>query len=649
VHGLNHAASSRRRALVFVLSFVPATVAGLGFVYTRPPEYRAAARVQINPAATVVPAAEAKNAPAVATDPQSFLSEVQVLTSRPVIGDTIERMRRDGALPELGPDPVAAAQKMLRAEPVEGTWIVSLSAIGAAREFVPRLVNAVAATYRERVTDAYKKRAANADADVAAEAKALEAKIAAQKTAVNTFRHRYDIVSIEHQESDVLADIQGLSKAYTEADQRLAKAQGRLDALKSGKAVLRAKDDPTLASLQQRASMLREEWREMQGRFTPSYLELDPAAKALRARIDNLEQQLRTQAAFGERAELADAHQEMAAARAAVEQLRGNVAENQKRAQEFATHLNDYKSMREDLDHLEAMHRAALDRLAKLQASEQQRAPNVELLEAAAPATQPWRPDYRLDAALALSGAFAFALVATWFVDFLAGPPRPPLEFGFRAWPSVVLGGEVVTPPLLAAPAVARLPPPEPLPRALTDAELAALLAAAPEDGRLVAVALLTGMQPDEISALEWSDIDNDAGLIRIRGGSARELPLNEPLRALLQARRQALPAASGAVLRASDGGHFGSGEIARLLLFAAYDAGLERPQEVTAEALRYAYIGYLLRQGIRAADIERIVGRLPHTDLATYMQLHSPTARRPIGEIDRLPPSLRDFANRTG
>ena len=118
-------------------------------------------------------------------------------------------------------------------------------------------------------------------------------------------------------------------------------AGAELDALKNGKAVIRAKDDPTLADLQQRVSTLREQWHEMQGRFTPAYLAFDADAKALQARLANLEEQLQAQIAASQRTAAAEAQEEFASAQAAAERLRQDVAANQKQAQEFATHLND--------------------------------------------------------------------------------------------------------------------------------------------------------------------------------------------------------------------------------------------------------------------------------------------------------------------
>jgi polysaccharide biosynthesis transport protein len=642
------ARSSRRRVVAFLAAFLPAAAAGLVYVYSQPPEYRAVARLQISPAAAVAQATDAKDAPAVVTDAKSFLTEVQVLTSRPLLQDVIARLKRGGELPDLGLDPVTAAQAMLHAEPIAGTQIVELSATGPHQRLVSQLVNTIAEAYQQHVADAYKGSATHTYGEVTDELKGLEAKIAAKRDAVNAFRKQYDIVSMEHKENDVLADIEGLSQSYTLANERLEKAKGRLDALKTGKAVIRAKDDPTLADLQQRVSVLREQWHEMQGRFTPTYLALDADAKALLARLANLEDQLKAQIGASQQTAVAEAQEEMASAQAAAARLRQDVAANQQQAQEFATHLNDYKAMREDLDHLEGMHRAALDQLAKLQASEAERAPQMQLVEAAAESRQPWRPDYQLEAALGLAGAVAFGLFAAWFVDFIAGSPAPPVPaFVQYAWAPGLLDSDGELPPrsLSAPPDLVRLSPPEPPPRELTDAEIGALVAAATEDARLIAIALLIGLTPAETVALRWEDIDFTAGAIRVGGAEARTLPLDEPMLALLTARQRRQAAAAGNILQKPDGDAFTNEEVTRLVLFAAYDAGLDRPQEVTPQVLRFTFICYLLRQGIRAADIDPIVGRVPHAELVAYMQLNSPAARRPIEDIERVLPALREIA----
>ena len=537
---------------------------------------------------------------------------------------------------------------MLHTEPVAGTQVVELSAEGRQPQFVPRLVNTVVDAYRQHVAAAYNDRASSTYGEVRNEANALDNQVAARRQAIDAFRARYDIVSMEHKENDVLANIEGLSRSYTEANQRQAKAQAHLQALRAsvaaGKAVIRAKDDPTLADMEKRASLLREQVRDQQRRFTPKYLSIDPDATSVRARLENLEQQLTTQRAASVRAALVEAEEEMSSAQAAVEQLRRDVADNQKQAQEFATHLSEYKALREDLDHLEGMHRVALDRLTKLQASEQERAPRVELMEAAALSREPWRPNYRQDALIAAAGSLVFGLFATWFVDFIAGPQTSPAMLVQHSWGPAMLGRDLMSaPPLLAAPGFAQLPAPEPLPRELGDAEIAALVAAATDDARLAAVALLMGLCAEELVALRWDEIDLPAGVIRVAGEAGRAVPLQEPLHRLLVARKRAHSGATVDVLHNAQGARLAIAEVERLVLYAAYDAGLDRPQEVTPAGLRYTYLSYLMRQGIRTADIAGVAGWVPQQELIAYMQINSPRERRPLELIDRVLPALRE------
>lgn len=636
--------------MVFSAVFFPAAAASLFYVYTRPPEYRAEARLQIAPAAVVTEPSGDKQTPTLAPDAKSFLSEVQTLTSRPLLQDVVGQLTREGGVPDLGADPIAAVQGMLHAEPIAGTQIVRLWAAGRQREFVPRLVNAVAQTYRQHVASAYETLTAGTTGEVADEIRALDREVSAKRRDADAFRDRYDIVSIEHKENDVLADIEGLSESYTDANERLAKAQGHLQALRNsiaaGTAVFRAKDDPTLADLQQRVSVALEQWHDLQRRFTPDYLAIDADAKSLKARLDNLEDQLKAQHGAGERAALAQAQEDVSSAQAEVDRLRKNVADNQKQAQGFATHLNEYKTMREDLDNLESMRRGALDRLAKLRASARERAPRAELLEAAAPSSEPWRPDYRLDALLAAGGSLGLALFAVWFADFIAGPaPLPAAVVQHQhSWAPMLLGPEPPAPHLLAAPEIGRLPAPQPPPRELADQEIAALVAATTGTARLAVVALLMGVAADELAALRWDQVDLSAGVVRVEGEGAREVPLAEPLRALFAARRPQ-PEAAGNVIEGPGGEAVSIDEIGRLVLFGAYDAALDRPHQVTAQALRYTFIGFLLRQGVRAADIGRIAGHIPPHELLAHIELHAPAARRSLDEIERVLPALRGLA----
>ena len=639
---------------MFICATVLALAGSLTYVYTRPAVYRAMARLQIAPAAEVTQPVEAKDTPTFATNGKSFLTEVQVLTSRPLLQNVLDRLKENGPLPDLGRDPVTELQHMLYVEPVVGTQIVELSAESHEQALVAPLVNTVVDAYRQHIAEVYRTSATSTDHEIKDEVDKLDQQVRAKRQAVDAFRTQYDIVSMEHKENEVLAAIDGLSKSYTDAKNRQAKAQADLQALQNsaaaGKPVIRAKDDPTIANIEERASALREQWQALQRRFTQGYLAIDPNARELQVRLQELEDQLKTRRAASVQAALAEAQQERSAARSAVETLRQDVAENQKQAQEFATHLNEYKALQQDLDHLEGMHRSALDRLMKLEASEQERAPRAELIEAATASAAPWRPDYRRDALIAIAGSFVFGLFAAWFAEFIMGSPTSsalPTMAVQHSWVPTMLGREMTIEPLSLARPAGQLPAPAVLTRQLDDAEIVALMGAATEDAQLAVLGLLVGLSTEEIVALRWDQIDLSAGMINVTGENGRSITLEEPLRGLLDARRQLqAPEATGPVLRRANGNQLGIEELEQLIQYGAHDAGLERPQEVTPNALRYTWLSFLLRQGIRTADISRVAGRVPHKDLVAYMELHSPKARQPLERIDRILPVVRELAD---
>jgi integrase len=181
------------------------------------------------------------------------------------------------------------------------------------------------------------------------------------------------------------------------------------------------------------------------------------------------------------------------------------------------------------------------------------------------------------------------------------------------------------------------LPAPDAPLRQLTDMEIAALLQAANDEGRLLMVALFSGLTVEEIIGLGWDDVELDAGTIKVPGRSARLLHLREPLRGQISARRaaqQPTPSPASSVDEAAD-----------LVMCAAYDAGLPDAHEVTPAILRHTYVAFLLQQGARFADIGRIVGRLPQEELAAYMRLAPAQMRVPLEQVDLIPPALRAMA----
>ena len=625
--------SNRRRIAVFSTVFLMGCSLSAAYAIFRPAEYRAAARLEIASPANAL----AENGR------KSFLTEVQVLTSRPVLEKAVARLGNSGEVSkDLGTDPVQGLGRILSTERVEGTQVVRVQAQGTDRELLPRLVNLLTDVYREHLASAYKTSVGSGNTQLRDEIRLLDQQVAAKRQEVEAFRARYDIVSAERDENQLLSTVKGLGESLNDANAEVAAAEGHLravrNAIAAGEVLGGPKNNPTLADIEKRGSQLREQLHELELRFTPQYLDLDPAAKALRGRLANLEQQMGSERAAGQRAALAEAQQKLTSAREAAERLQQQLNGNKQAAQAFAARLNEYKAMQEDLAHLEQLHRGAIERLAQLEAGEAENAPRVEVLEAATVPQEALYPPYLL-AGIGAAASLVLGIFAVQFIEFFARrDPVPEQPFFHPFWPQPLTRDALTAQrPLLTAEPM-RLPAPDAPLRQLTDAEVAALLQAANDDGRLLMVALFAGLTVEEIIGLRWDDLDLDAGTIKVPGRSGRILQLREPLRGLINARQAAqqptpTPASS-------------ADEAADFVMCAAYDAGLADAHEVTPAILRHTYVAFLLQQGARFADIGRIVGRLPQEELSAYMRLAPAQARVPLEQVDLIPPALRAMAD---
>lgn len=639
LYGADTRRGNRRRLLVFLGVLLASLAVGLAWVFSRPAEYRSTARLHITPPVLAVEESGAERP----GGEQAFLTEVQILGSRDLLEQVAARLRAAGYdIDSLGLDPVLALQSALKITAVPGTQVVELDAVGRQPELPAALLSGIAEVYREHIARTYRDASGKAATRADDEATRLEAAVEAKRREAEQFRVRSGIVSPERDENSVLAEIQGLAAAQKDANKRLTEAEGRAEALRaaaaSGKGAVRARDNPELAALETRAAQLREELSEIARRYTPNYLDADPHARALRTRLAETESQIKVRREVARRLAQEEADEELSAARESARRLQQQIEASRQKAGEFAARFGQYKALQDELAQLQRAYQDALQRQARLGASERSRMPALQIVEAAAIPREPWRPLYWRDAAIVAGASVVLALVVMWLVELFNRPaPRPSVLVAQPVWAGALPSQPRMTE--LAAAGAGRLPFADrprlsglsTLPRELTVQECTALLRAA-DPGTAHAVALLlSGVSTGEALALRWSDVAADCVEVR-SGGTPRRVPIAAG--ALTKPRDSA--AADGYVLRSAAGdGPMTAQELAARLLVAAHDAGLEQAQQVTAEALRHTYIAFLVRQGTRFADITRWVGSLDADQLAAYSQL-APAGQRLAAEAVR-------------
>jgi len=643
------APTKNRRLAVFVTVFLFAAVAGLILNYSRAPEYRAGARLEIIPAEKIP--GDAVSSAASNSGPESaFLTEVQLLTARASLEDLASRAGRAGFAAQVSePNPVLALQRMITLEPLRGTQVVQLWAAGENPEVLPFILNELVTIYQTKIGERFADDSSEATNQAGDEAAKYKIAIQQKRRELEAFRLKYGIVSGERDENEITARVKGLNSAINAAEEKAVTAQTRLRALRSavaaGKGAIRAKDNPTLAGLEQRLSQAREELRQLERRYTAAYLVREPQAVALKTKIPELEEQIKREREVSQQTNLAEAEQEAQQAQEAVESLRHQLSGERQTAQSFAAHLGEYTALQTQLADLEKLQGGAAERQVRLEARAGARRPKVRLIQSATVPGEPWRPNYQRDAAIVIAGSLILAWLAAWLADFLvrreSGPTVivAPAPFAYPVGVTELTHREPTSALAPSAPA-GQLPAPRHLPRDLEEAELTALLEAADDETRGALSVLLSGASPEELIGLGWNDFDFDANVLKISQPAPRSIMIGAELGRLfasLKQRRNAQdndPLLAGASLN----------HLESLISYAAHDAGLQQPAEINPWVIRHAFITYLVRQGIRFSDLARIVGALPAEVTAAYGALQPAGSRRTLDQSDAIHPALRQF-----
>ena len=647
--------SNRRRLQVFAVVFLIVLIPGLLWNFLRPAEYRAVARVQITPGSTEPRPGASPLLPGsseVPRSPSELLTQVQVLTSRPLLEKVGAALARAGQ-PLQGGDSASRLREMISAEAVEGTEVVELQATGTQPAQLAAALNTLVDIYREDMKASYGAAAGEGLAQARQEAERLAATVQARRQRLEGFRSSTGVLSPERDENEAVARIKGLSASLNTATEKAAVAEARLKAMQSGgRGSAPGADDPTLANMEARASQIAEEIRQMERTYTPEFMRMDPRAKSLQSRLVEMERQIETQRAASRQAALGAAQDEVASARATIERLQAEIRAQRSTMQNFSQRFTQAKALEDDLAQIEKASREAQERLAKLEASEQSRLPALNLVEGASVPGKPFRPDYLIDALSVLATAFGLGLVAIWFVEIFnrqAPLQTPASTTVIMPPPWGGMPGAAGASPQLADPSSADLvvgatapgllaATPRP-PRELAQEEVVDLLAASAGEGRFVLGLLLLGLTAEEAAALRQGDFDAAVSVLQVTGNAPRSLKLPAWMS---ECRPSPIGGVDAPLLQDAAGARLRPEDIQSILACAAFDAGLTGAGSVTADVLRHTCIAWLVRQGLRFSELGSLVGRPSPESLALYAAMAPEGPKLGAVEVDPLMPALR-------
>ncbi len=625
-----------RRLIVFSITFLICALSALSYVFTRPATY-------LSYATLLTVAKTAIDLPSNDADIQHVAIQKQILLGSELLAETSGRLKsgnKASASIDMSPGDI---RQMLDVRGVAETNLVEMVAEGPDPEILPVLINTWIDVYLDARAREISRLMGDTTQILHNELQSLSARISAKRTELDQFRRNNDISSIEREENDALARLKGLNESLNIASEEEVKAKARLDAINKaiarGQAVVPQEDTRTLSLLESRAQALREELGDLNRRYTPEFLNLSPTLKVIPEQLALLEDEIKRMRQQGQSVVQSDAEQEYAAAQQAAREIRRQLDAHKGKASEFSSRFAEHEALRNDLDGLESLYRETQERLVQIEARYSGKYPQVDVIERAFLPGSPIGPDYLRDALIAVAGSILFGLFCVWLSEFLTRKEQsePPANLaGIPSYAQDFLPSahRDILPPVNALPHQNPVLD-NPLRRELPVEQISTLLSNAGNREKLLITLLLSGPSLEEIAAINKDDIDTANGKLLIHGMSPRTIPLNPPLQSLFANPACQLISPSGESLSVE--------HLTALLACAVSDAGLSDADAITADTLRQTYIIYLVKQGIRLAELEIIMGYLPPTELSAYSIYTPPGQKRAFKDINLLYPGLLD------
>jgi polysaccharide biosynthesis transport protein len=407
------------RARLFILVFGLVLVIGLIYTLLQPAVYRSSATVLMS-------APSAIDAEVSAADIQSVAIQRKILLGEDITGRLVaeladtEGIRRDAS----------DMRGLLQVDPVPDTNLVEMYAQGSDDELLPLLVNNWIDVYLAIRGEDIEQRKQQTLQIVQDELDGLAGKLTEAREALEQYRQEHEIISMERQENEVLARLDGLNKALNNAIEEEAKTRAYLDTLRQaitrGAQVVPPGERRGVEELDKELRELQAQYLELTKRYTPEYIEKEPQLRAIPVRIGELKAALARALSQGKDAELANATQAHAAARQTVVALQRQLDEHKQRVSEFNTIYATHEALVEDLAGLEQLNRDTQARQIQVEVRQVEKYPQVSVIERPGAESERIGPDYFLLLGGTLGAALGLGVFSVWLMGFLSPKPAQP-------------------------------------------------------------------------------------------------------------------------------------------------------------------------------------------------------------------------------
>lgn len=407
------------RARIFALAFGVTLALGIGWTLLQPVVYRSSATVLMSAPSAIDADIEKANIQSVAIQSRILLG-----------GEVTRNLLQSLESVDAGELDATYLREVLRVDAIPDTNLVEMVAEGEDAELLPDLVNSWIDVYLAIRAQSVQNTQQQTLGVVQDQMAGLSRRVEEARDALASYRDEHKITSVERQQNEELAQLEGLNAALNSAVKVEVKANAIMrslrDAIAAGKNVVPPSERKSVENMEAELLQLQTKMTKLSKTYTQNYIRNQPSTREIPQRIAELEAALEKELAKGQSLVVAQAEQEHAAAVQTVEDLRERLTSQEERAAQFTTIYNKHEALAEDLEELEKVYRDTQSRLVQVEVNQVEKYPQVEVIDRPAEQSERVGPDYLILLGGSLAAALGMGVLSVWLYGFLGHrPPKP--------------------------------------------------------------------------------------------------------------------------------------------------------------------------------------------------------------------------------
>ncbi|MEZ5504339.1 MAG: hypothetical protein R3E50_17390 [Halioglobus sp.] len=356
-------------------------------------------------------------------DLQSVAIQRRILLGGEVTGNLLSRLA-DAGTTEVDS---RYLRDVLSVEPVAGTNLVEMIAQGPDPRILPAIVNNWIDVYLDiRAQEVQQRQQQTLDV-VQNQLAGLTTRLDEARDALAAYRSENDITSVERQQNEELARLEGLNAALNNAVKQEVETGANLESLRNaiaaGKNIVPPSERKSVENMENELRKLQTQLTKLQKTYTMNYILNQPGLRDIPDRIADLETALEKERTQGRELIMVKAEQEHAAALRTVDDLQQKLEAQKEKAAQFTTIYAKHQALAKDLEDLEALNRETQSRLVQVQVNQVEKYPQVSVIDRPGDESVRIGPNYLLFLGASLGAALGVGVLSVWLYGYLG--PRP--------------------------------------------------------------------------------------------------------------------------------------------------------------------------------------------------------------------------------